>query len=345
LPGATDEPAPLVPRGAVAASERVALAHGAAVAVRRGLVRLHCTGPGRVACLQGLVTYDVESPGDGAHRFGALLTPKGMIVTTLWITRLGDTIHVAAPRVASGPLMHAFARTLPPRLCRFEDVTATTTTIGLYGTRARDVLAAAGGSTGQAQDGGAPGTGRAAWLAIAGVPVLAASVAARGVAGWDLVAPAEAEDAVLAALRTHGAAAAGPALLEERRILAGHPRVGAEVDDHTLPQEVRLDELGGVSFEKGCYVGQETVARLRFRGHANRRLMGLALGAAAPPSLPCEVRHDGRPVGRLTSAAWSERHDRYVGLAVLRREVPAGAAVLLDGDASAEVRDLPWEAP
>ena len=150
---------------------------------------------------------------------------------------------------------------------------------------------------------------------------------------------------MFAALRAHGAVAVGAALLEECRILAGHPRDGAEMDDHTLPQEVRLDALGGVSFEKGCYVGQETVARLHFRGHANRRLMGLALAEAAPASLPLEVRGDGPPLGRLTSAAWSEDRGRYVGLAVLRREVEPDAAVVLDGGATAVVRALPWPAP
>ena len=157
--------------------------------------------------------------------------------------------------------------------------------------------------------------------------------------------PSHAQDAVLAALHRHGAVAAGPALLEERRILAGYPRVGAEVDDHTLPQEVRLDELGGVSFEKGCYVGQETVARLHFRGHANRRLMGLALGTEPPALLPLDVPGDARPLGRLTSAAWSEAHGRYLGLAVLRHEVAVHATVGLGGGATAVVHALPWAAP
>jgi tRNA-modifying protein YgfZ len=339
LHGAPEAQGPLVPRGAVAAAERAALSQGAVAAVRAGLTRLHLTGSGRVACLQGLVTCDVEAPGDGAHGFGALLTPKGMIVTTLWFTRLGEAIHVEMPQGAAGLVRDTFARTLPPRLCRFADVTATTTSIGLYGAASATVLAAAAGG------GGAPAPGRAARLAIAGTPVVATGIAARGVAGWDLVAPADAADAVLAALRRHGAHAAGAALLEERRILSGYPRLGAEVDEHTLPQEVRLDELGGVSFEKGCYVGQETVARLHFRGHPNRLLRGLALGAAPPASLPCPVRLDGRTIGRLTSVAWSEGHDRYLGLAVLRRDVAPATPVLLEDGAPAEVRALPWDAP
>lgn len=339
MTGGFDQRAPFVPRGAVAPGERAALAQGAVAAVRGDLTRLRLTGPGRVACLQGLVTCDVEFPGDGAHLFGALLTPKGMIVTTLWITRLDDAILVEIPQGPAGGVRDTFSRTLPPRLARFDDVTPTTTTIGCYGAAAREALA------GATRGAIAPEAGRAARLVIAGEPVLVAAVSARGVAGWDLIAAAPAAGTVLAALHSHGAAPAGAALLEERRIFSGFPREGAEVDDHTLPQEVRLDELGGVSFEKGCYVGQETVARLHFRGHANRRLMGLALGAAPPASLPLEVLGDERPLGRLTSAAWSEDHGQYLGLAVLRREVLPDVTVLLEGGATAVVRALPWAAP
>jgi folate-binding protein YgfZ len=155
----------------------------------------------------------------------------------------------------------------------------------------------------------------------------------------------DARDAVLGVLRARGATLAGPALLEARRIHAGHPRDGAEVDERTLPQEVRLDELGGVSFAKGCYVGQETVARLHFRGHANRRLMGLALGDVPPASLPVDVSDAARPLGRLTSVAWSEDHGQYLGLAVLRRDVAPDTTVVLAGGATAGVRALPWTVP
>jgi tRNA-modifying protein YgfZ len=342
LTTAFDAGVPVVPRGAVAANERAALAHGTVAVLRSGLTRLRLTGSGRVACLQGLVTCDVAAAGDGALRFGALLTPKGMIVATLWITVLGEEILVEAQTGSAAGVRDTFSRTLPPRLCRCDDVTAATTSLGLFGAEAQATLAAATGGADGPGGGGLPQTGRATRVVIAGAAVTAARVSARGVDGYDLVLPAHAQDAVLDSLRARGAVVAGPALLEERRILAGHPRDGAEVDERTLPQEVRLDELGGVSFEKGCYLGQETVARLHFRGHANRRLMGLVLGDALPALLPVDVYEAARPVGRLTSIAWSEDHGGYVGLAVLRREVPADAAVRLEGGADAVVRALPW---
>jgi folate-binding protein YgfZ len=335
---AFDAAVPLVPRGAVPREEHRALRAGAVALPRPGLVRFRLTGGGRIACLQGLVTCDVEGAGDGAHLFGALLTPKGMIVAPLWLARVDDAVALELPAEAAEVVRQTFARALPPRLCRAEDVTASTDSLGLYGPQAADVLAAASDS--------APPTtpGRAARVTVAGRDVLAARVAARGLDGFDLLANGGG-DAVLAALLAHGAAPAGPALLEERRILSGFPRLGAEIDERSIPQEVGFDELGAVSYTKGCYVGQETVARVHFRGHPNRRLVGLALGGAPPPAPPFEI-HDGeRVLGRLTSAAWSPDAARYVGLAVLRREVQEGATLALPGGSPAAVHLLPWPAP
>lgn len=332
---AFDPAVPLVPPGAVPAEQHRALALAAVAAMRDGLARFRLTGTGRVACLQGLVTCDVEEPGDGAHLFGALLTPKGAIVAPLWITRLEDAIALELPVVAAEAAREILARSLPPRLCRAEEVTAVTASAGIYGPRAAGILA-------DAADAEPPATGRAARLVVGDHEVLAAGVAARGLEGFDLFVAGDA-DPLLAALRARGAAGAGAALLEERRILAGFPRLGAEIDERTIPQEVGFDELGGVSYTKGCYVGQETVARVHFRGHANRRLAMLALGGAPPPALPFEL-HDGeRALGRLTSAAWSTEAAQYLGLAVLRREVRAGATLALPGGSPAVVHALPWD--
>ncbi len=324
----------LVARGAVPREEHRALASGAVALERPELARFRLTGEGRVACLQGLVTCDLEGPGDGAYLFGALLTPKGMIVAPLWMARAGDAIGLELPLEAAEAMRQTFARALPPRLCRAEDVTASTASLGVYGPKAGDVLAAAAGAP-------PPALGRSARLAVAGLDVLASRVSARGLDGFDLVAEGSG-DAVLAELHANGAAPARGALLEERRILAGFPRFGAEIDERSIPQEVGFDELGAVSYTKGCYVGQETVARVHFRGHPNRRLVGLALGGAPPPPPPFEFRDGERVLGRLTSAAWSPEAAQYLGLAVLRREVQEGATLSLPGGSPAMVHALPW---
>lgn len=113
--------------------------------------------------------------------------------------------------------------------------------------------------------------------------------------------------------------------LELRRIAAGVPRWGRELDDRILPAEAGLDETH-VSFAKGCYPGQEPVARLHYRGHPNRELRVLEL--AELPEYDAPLLHDGREVGRVTSAARRE-DGTVVALAYVRREVPGDAPLAL----------------
>ena len=103
---------------------------------------------------------------------------------------------------------------------------------------------------------------------------------------------------------------------------------GREIDDRVLPAEAGLDVLA-VSFTKGCYPGQEPVARLRYRGHVNRSLRVLHFEVANPPSVDAEVLHGERPVGRVTSAAAADTG--AVALAYVREEVPIDASVSVLG--------------
>jgi folate-binding protein YgfZ len=116
--------------------------------------------------------------------------------------------------------------------------------------------------------------------------------------------------------------------LERRRIESGVPRWGREIDDRILPAEAGLDATH-VNFGKGCYPGQEPVARLHYRGHPNRTLRVLQL--AQVPEYDAELVHEGKPVGRVTSAA--PRDDgSVVALAYVRTEVPEDAALTVDGE-------------
>jgi folate-binding protein YgfZ len=126
--------------------------------------------------------------------------------------------------------------------------------------------------------------------------------------------------AVRGRLTDAGAVDGSPIALEFARVLAGWPGLDAEIDDRTLPQEVRFDEFGGVSYTKGCYVGQETVARVHFRGRTNRGLRGLVWDDAPIPDDPIVRQHD-KPRGRVSSIAWVPSLDRWLGLGLLRREV------------------------
>jgi folate-binding protein YgfZ len=120
--------------------------------------------------------------------------------------------------------------------------------------------------------------------------------------------------------------------LERLRILARTPRLGRELDDRVMPAEAGLDERA-ISFTKGCYPGQEPVARLHYRGHPNRGLRVLALAGDELPAYDAELSLDDKVVGRVTSAARDDEHG-IVALAYVRREVPAEATLTL-GDTRA----------
>jgi len=142
---------------------------------------------------------------------------------------------------------------------------------------------------------------------------IAYPVADYGVAAWEVLDAAPSPDA--AELEADE--------LERLRIRAGTPRWGREIDDRVLPAEAGLDARA-VSFTKGCYPGQEPVARLHYRGHPNRRLRVLAIAGDEPPPYDAELVLDGKPVGRVTSAL-ADPEAGVVALAYVRREVPDDA--------------------
>ena len=132
----------------------------------------------------------------------------------------------------------------------------------------------------------------------------------------------------------------GEDVAEIVRVERGRPRYGAELDDGVIPQEAGLNERA-VSFTKGCYVGQETVARLHYRGKPNRHLRGLRLSAPAEPG--AELRLGEKVVGRLGTVVVSPAHGP-IALALVRREAaPGDTLAVADGEVTAEVVVLPFE--
>jgi len=133
----------------------------------------------------------------------------------------------------------------------------------------------------------------------------------------------------------------GTEALESLRIEAGIPRYGAELDEETLPLEAGL--LNALSFTKGCYPGQEIIERARSRGHVNWKLAGLIVEADVPPAPGERLVYEGRPVGEVTSAAFSPVLAKILALAYLRRETAEpGTRLTLASGAAAQVHRLPF---
>jgi folate-binding protein YgfZ len=167
-------------------------------------------------------------------------------------------------------------------------------------------------------------------------------VAARAIRtdfGIDLLCDSAGVPALRAAVEAMGAVAVSEAVLECLRIEHGRPRYGVDLDDTVIPQEAGLNDRA-VSFTKGCYVGQETVARLYYRGKPNRHLRGLR--CSAPASAGEELTLGDRLVGRVTSAVVSPRFGP-IALGFVRREAPPGSTVSVGhAGVTAEVVELPF---
>jgi tRNA-modifying protein YgfZ len=323
-----DLPQPLViGPDAVSAEDAGAILDHALVADAEVVV-LDVSGPGAVACMQGLLTCDIEKPGEGSYLYGGLLTPKGMLITDLWVGRGTGGVTLRVPRAGAAPMLEVLRRSLPPRLARVADLSAEHAVLRLVGPAALDVAARAGLAV--------PAEGRVASAVGGGMLAVVAQPAVRGPFALEVLTSAANAGKLRQRFADAGARVGAPIALDLARALAGWPGLGAEIDDRTLPQEVRFDELGGVSYTKGCYVGQETVARLHFRGHANRNLRGLVWDDAPDPVDP-SLSQDDKPRGRVTSLLWVPSLERWLGLGIVRREVDLDRPVLAGGQPATAV--------
>ncbi len=287
---------------------------GAVVADLTGRGAIAVTGPDSAALIHGLVTNEVKGlhPGSGAS--AALLTPKGKMRAYLAVLRLSqEELLLDCEPALAAPLMAILSGYVPFSQSTLEDRTASTGVLHLEGPTASDVLTAAG----IAEPAPEPFSHRVTGDGDAALRVVRVSRA--GEPGFDLLTRPDSLPPLLELLVRHGAVLVKPAVLEAGRIEAGLPRWGAELDETVLPNEAWLERTA-ISYTKGCYLGQETVARLKTYGHVNRHLVALLLPIGGPASAGDTVRAGGETVGRVTSAADSLLRGHRVALAFVRRE-------------------------
>jgi len=290
--------------------------------------KLALTGAEAKEFLHGQVTNDIVGLAPGSGCYAAFLTHKGKMLGDLRVLDAGDELLLDCERVALQELFTMIRRFKLGRAVELHKRTLESGLLALIGPDARRVA----GAEDLAE---AEHAHRAGSIGGAAVRLIATDV------GVDVLCDASDTERVAAALLAAGALPAGEAAAEIRRVETGRPRYGAELDDTVIPQEAGLNTRA-VSFEKGCYVGQETVARLYFRGKPNRHLRGLRLSGPASPGMP--LRKGEREVGRLGSVVDSPRHGP-IALALVRREAGPGDTLAVgESGARAEVVDLPFTA-
>jgi folate-binding protein YgfZ len=291
--------------------------------------------------LAGLVTNDVIILTPGTGCYAAALTPKGRIVADVRVFRREQDYLVDVASRASLGWAELVRKYVNPRATKFADVTESTGSVGVYGPRAPSVVtkvfqldAAAVASLPpyhhfEVRNGDAT-------LRMVRSPDF-------GVAGFDIIGSigdvGNAFDAIIAA----GARPVGLAAADIVRVEAGRPEWGIDMDDTTIPQEANLEGLHAISFTKGCYTGQEVVARVHFRGHVNRHIRGLAADVPMPPR-GALVSTDHVDIGEVRSSVISPKFGP-IALGMVRREIVPGAEILVrDGEHEHAVRvvELPF---
>jgi folate-binding protein YgfZ len=303
-----------------------AMTEACAVVDRSERGKLALTGSEAKEFLHGQVTNDVEGLEPGSGCYAAFLTHKGKMLGDLRILDTGDELLLDCERVALQELFTMIRRFKLGRDVELHKRTLEYGLLSLIGPDARRIAGA-----GDLPD--AEHAHRAGRIGGAALRLIATDL------GVDVLCDAADAEPVAAALIDAGAVPAGEDAAEVRRVETGRPRYGVDLDDTVIPQEAGLNARA-VSFEKGCYVGQETVARLYFRGKPNRHLRGLKLTGPAAHGDP--LRLGEREVGRLGSVVESPVHGR-IALALVRREASPGDSLAVGDDGvRAEVVDLPF---
>ncbi len=307
------------------ASEYSALRSGALLLDRSDRVRIRFGGPRAAELLTGLVTNDVLSLQPGHGQYAGALTPKGKIAADIRIFADQDGLLTDTSARAASNWRDIVTKYVNPRLSPYRDVTAETRDIGVFGPKARHLVAGATHADPVAL-GALPPYAHISADTPAG-RMLIVRVAEIEAEGYEIILPVGSDRTIREKLLTHGAIPGTPQTWNVARIEAGRPEWGIDMNDSTIPQEANFDSLGAISYTKGCYTGQETVARVHFRGHVNRYLRKLHFVSASIPPTSAELVDDaGEIVGDVRSVAMSPRQGG-VAIAMVRREVPAGATL------------------
>lgn len=324
------------------AAEYRAATEGLAVFERGERTRLVVRGraPGQMlkGILSGVMPPAPRRLSDGAwagrSTYHTVLTPKGKMITDLWATLLGDEAEAGylldVPSAGAKGLLDGFAKLLPPRFAKLEDVSADTDALALVGPDAAEAVSRS------ALDGllaaealGALDEGEWRSAADPTVGLLVERSADVWPEAYVVTGPRDAVRSLRSRLVDDGGTPAGTETWTTLRVEAGRPEFGSDMDEDTMPPEAGIENRA-IDHAKGCYTGQEVIVRIRDRGHVNRSLRLLDLGDAPVPRAGTELLADdgsGKVVGRVTSAVRSPRSGGALALAYVRFGVDS---VILD---------------
>jgi glycine cleavage system T protein len=316
--------------------------------------RLLVSGSEAVQFLNGLITNDMKTLEVGGWMPAAFPNVQGRLIASVRVIRLQDettdkkvspVFLIDTEAATSETVLKTIERFTLAGDFRVKDRTSETVILSVQGQKAVTVI---GAVLGEAADVLAPSAVRqSSWQqteATTAVTIIHASHT--GEDGFDLIVDKDEASSLWNALQQAGAQPVGYDALEILRIEAGVPRYGIDMNDTNVVTEINLNDA--VSYTKGCYIGQEIIARIKYRGHVAKKLSGLmfdgAAAAVAPGALINSV--DGKEIGRITSVTDSPKLNRTIALAYLKYDyLAAGTQVRVtagDQEMAAKVVELPF---
>jgi folate-binding protein YgfZ len=289
-----------------------------------GVIKL--TGAERVSWLQGMVTNDVEKLAPGAGCYAAHLTPQGKIVAHMHVLVDEDALWLSLERAAIQKLIAAFDKLLIMEDVQMADVSQDYSIIGVLGPKAGAALDV---WLGQPLNLGS----RYSHRKFDECRVVLSDL------GYDIWLPRGQTDKVLRFLAEAGATAIDHGTWDVLRTEAGIPVYGVDIDETTTMPEIGES---GISYDKGCYIGQEVVAKVKYIGHVNRRFVGLILSGTDLPESKSPIRKGGREVGYVTTTLFSPGLNKPIALGFVGRAVYAAGSEVEVGASSATIAELPF---
>jgi folate-binding protein YgfZ len=299
---------------------------------KRGKVRAE--GADCLRFLHGMVTNTVESLAENGGNYAAVTSARGQTLLDIWVHRLQDCIYMETEPGLATKLIETLDRYLIADDVALSDESDTWAILGVQGPTAHELIGRVVGRVPTDLP-----EHHTVIHAFDGIPIWVTARSYTGEPGCDLRIAQDHADSLRRALVTAGGTPIGWQVGEILRVEAGIPRYGAEIDELVVPLEAGLNRA--VDFDKGCYIGQEVIAKMHFRGRPRRYLTGLLLSGNTPVSGNIIV--NDKTVGRVTTCVKSLHLNRVIALAIIRRGYhEAGQRVLLDDGSEAEVVNLPF---
>ena len=317
-------------------AEFTSLLSGCGVFDLRHRAKISLSGSDRVRWLNGMITNKVRDLAEGQGIYALVLNPQGHILGDLYVYNRGDWLLIDSDEAQAEKLLGIFRKHIIMDKVELAELSGRLTTIGIAGPKARETLHAVGFEFRELEA-----------LQVIDVTWRETSITVvrkdNPALGWyEIWVAPEQVAAVRESLTNAGAAPVSSDAVELVRIASGIPRYGQDIRERDLPQET--EQLRALNFNKGCYIGQEIVERIRSRGAVHRSFGGFEVTGVLPAP-GSKIQAEGKDVGEVTSAALLPLANggRSVALGYIRREAATAGQRLQAGDAQLSVTPVPFE--